>query len=118
MTAIRAYEFEISREFIQQLDDIPGLNLYGVTDPLRLEERVPTFSFTLKGWSPKDLAAELGREHIYTWDGNFYAIAVTERLGLENHGGLLRSGAVHYNTVEEIQRFGKAVHKLAVKPRL
>lgn len=117
MAAIRAYEFEISREFIKQLEDISGLQLYGLSDVLRLEERVPTFSFTLKGWSPKDLAAELGHENIFTWDGNFYALAVTEKLGLENKGGLLRSGAVHYNTIEEIQRFGDAIRKLAAKPR-
>jgi cysteine desulfurase family protein (TIGR01976 family) len=116
MAAIRAYEFEISREFIKQLEDISGLQLYGLSDVLRLEERVPTFSFTLKGWSPKDLAAELGHENIFTWDGNFYALAVTEKLGLENKGGLLRSGAVHYNTIEEIQRFGDAIRKLAAKP--
>ncbi|HEX7555695.1 MAG TPA: cysteine desulfurase-like protein, partial [Leptolinea sp.] len=117
MNAIRAYEYEISREFVKQLEDITGLQLYGITDITRLEERVPTFSFTLDGWNPKDLAAELDRENIYTWDGNFYALAVTERLGLEGKGGLLRSGAVHYNTVEEIQRFGKAVRKLAQKIR-
>jgi cysteine desulfurase family protein (TIGR01976 family) len=117
MTAIRAYEFEISREFIKQLDDISGLQLFGISDPTRLEERVPTFSFTLEGWTPNELASELGRENIYTWDGNFYALAVTERLGLEGHGGLLRSGAVHYNTIEEIQRFGSAVRKLAINSR-
>jgi cysteine desulfurase family protein (TIGR01976 family) len=116
MSAIRAYEYEISREFIQQLDDIPGLTLYGVTDIARLEERVPTFSFTLKGWTPKGLATELGKQGIYTWDGNFYALAVSERLGLEEKGGFLRVGAVHYNTVEEIQRLGETVRKLAVTP--
>ncbi len=115
MQAIRAYEYEISREFITQLEDISGLTLYGITDLTRLEERVPTFSFTLEGWTPRQLAAELDREHIYTWNGNFYALAVTERLGLEHEGGLLRSGAVHYNTIEEIQRFGEAVRKLARK---
>jgi cysteine desulfurase family protein (TIGR01976 family) len=116
MMSIRAYEFDISREFVKQLDDIPGLILYGVNDISRLEERVPTFSFTLKGWSPRDLAAELGRNKIYTWDGNFYALAVTERLGLESNGGLLRSGAVHYNTVEEIQHFGEVIRKMAAHP--
>jgi cysteine desulfurase family protein (TIGR01976 family) len=115
MQAIRAYEFEISREFVKQLDDISGLKLFGITEVSQLEQRVPTFSFTLRGWSPKELAVEFDRENIYTWDGNFYALAVTERLGLEGKGGLLRSGAVHYNTVEEIQRFGAVVRKLAGK---
>lgn len=115
MQAIRAYEFEISREFVNQLEDINGLKLYGITDLSRLDNRVPTFSFTLKGWTPKELAIEFDREQIYTWDGNFYALAVTERLGLEDKGGLLRSGAVHYNTVKEIQHFGDVVRRLARK---
>ncbi len=118
MQAIRAYEFEISREFVKQLEDISGLKLYGITDLTKLDYRVPTFSFTLDGWTPKELASALDKEKIYTWDGNFYALAVTERLGLEGQGGLLRSGAVHYNTVEEIRHFGEVVRKLArKKPR-
>lgn len=118
MQAIRAYEFEISREFVKQLEDIGGLKLYGITDLTKSHFRVPTFSFTLDGWTPQELASALDKENIYTWDGNFYALAVTERLGLEGKGGLLRSGAVHYNTVEEIQHFGEVIRKLArMKPR-
>jgi cysteine desulfurase family protein (TIGR01976 family) len=115
MQAIRAYEFEISREFIKQLEDISGLTLFGITDVSQLDQRVPTFSFTLQGWTPKDLSVELDRHGIYTWDGNFYALAVTERLGLEGKGGLLRSGAVHYNTLEEISQFGDVIRDLSRK---
>ena len=35
-------------------------------------------------------------------DGNFYALSVTERLGLEGRGGLVRVGLAHYNTAEEV----------------
>ncbi len=115
MQAIRAYEFEISREFVRQLEDISGLTLYGITDTRQLDQRVPTFSFTLQGWAPADLAAELDRRGIYTWNGNFYALAVTERLGLESIGGLLRSGAVHYNTLDEIRHFGDMVRDISRK---
>jgi cysteine desulfurase family protein (TIGR01976 family) len=115
MQAIRAYEFEISREFVKQLEDISGLTIYGITDVAQLDQRVPTFSFTLNGWTPKDLAFELDRHGIYTWDGNFYALAVTERLGLEGKGGLLRSGAVHYNTLDEVRHFGDVIRKISRK---
>ncbi len=115
MNAIRAYEHEINREFIRQLEDITGLTLFGITDMQHLDQRVPTFSFTMNGWNPKDLAAAFNRENIYTWDGNFYALAVTERLGLEGKGGLLRSGAVHYNTIDEICRFGEVVRDISKK---
>lgn len=115
MNAIRAYEYEVNREFIQQLEGVKGIHLFGIMDWSQLDRRVPTFSFTIDNWSPQDLAAALDREKIYTWDGNFYALAVTERLGLEGRGGLLRSGAVHYNTLDEIRRFGKVLRKLAEK---
>lgn len=55
----------------------------------------------------------LGEQGIYVWDGNYYALAVTERLGLEGNGGMVRIGAVHYNTVEEIKRLGDALRTMA-----
>ncbi len=87
MAAIRAYEFEINRAMLEVLEETPGLTLYGLRDERRLEQRVPTFSFTLKGWHPRQLSDRLGQERIFTWDGNYYAIGVTERLGLEERAG-------------------------------
>ncbi len=112
MSAIRAYEFELSRALLDVLEETPGVKVYGLTDRRRLEERVPTFSFTLKGWHPRQVAQALDRENIYVWDGNYYALAVTEHLRLEESGGLVRVGPVHYNTVEEIDRFGEALGKI------
>ena len=115
MTAIRAYEYEISRAMLEVLEETPGLKLYGLRDDRRLEQRVPTFSFTLKGWHPRALAERLGQERIFTWDGNYYAINVTERLGLEDKGGLLRVGPVHYNTLEEVNRLGQVLAKIVAE---
>jgi len=115
MTAIRAYEYEISRALLDVLEETPGVTIYGLTDRRRLEQRVPTVGFRLKGWHPRQLAERLGREGIYVWDGNYYALAVTERLGLEESGGMVRVGPVHYNTVEEIERFGKALGRIAAR---
>lgn len=109
MAAIRAYEFEISRAVLGVLAGIPGLHLYGLSDMERLGERVPTFSFTLKGWQPRQAAEALARQNIYVWDGNYYAINVTERLGLEQLGGMVRVGPVHYNTLEEVERLQEAL---------
>jgi len=69
-------------------------------------------SFTLEGWQPRDVAAELDKRGIYVWDGNYYALAVTERLGLEDKGGMVRVGAAHYNTLEEIGKLVDAVRSL------
>jgi len=112
MAAIRAYEYEISRATIETLKAVPGLRLYGLDDIRRLEERVPTFAFTMEGYSPHEIAEKLDQHNIYVWDGNYYALAVTERLDVEKSGGMVRVGPVHYNTVEEIERLGEALRSL------
>lgn len=116
MTAIRSYEFELSRALIEAIESAPGTRIYGITDARRLEERVPTVSFTMEGIPPRRLAERLADEGFYVWDGNYYALAVTERLELEESGGMLRVGAVHYNTLDEISRLREALHKIA-RPR-
>jgi len=113
MSAIRSYEFELSRTLLDILAETPGVKVYGITDTRQLEERVPTCAFTLEGKSPRQVAEELDEANIYVWDGNYYALGVTERLGLEGSGGMVRVGPVHYNTGEEIKRFGEALMKIA-----
>jgi cysteine desulfurase family protein (TIGR01976 family) len=113
MAAIRAYEFELSRALLSALESVRGLRLYGLADVRRLEQRVATFSFRLKNLSPREVAEKLAEQNIYVWDGNYYAINVTERLGLEDDGGMVRVGAAHYNTLEEVERLKEALLKIA-----
>ena len=113
MSAVRAYEFELSRALIETIQSVPGTRIYGLTDMKRLDERVPTVSFTLEGKHPKDIANKLGDEGFYVWDGHYYALAVVERLGLLEQGGMVRVGPTHYNTLDEIARFGEALKKIA-----
>ena len=61
---------------------------------------------------PREVAEKLGERDIYVWDGNYYALMVTESLGLEESGGMVRVGPVHYNTVEEIERFGEVLGRV------
>jgi len=112
MSAIAAYELDINKALTEGLRSVPGLHLYGITDMERMHQRVPTFSFTLQGHTPRAVAEALARENIYVWNGNFYALTVTERLGLEERGGLVRVGLTHYNTYEEIQRLVDALHRI------
>ena len=109
LRAIRTYEFELSQALLDVLEETPGVTVYGITDRQRQAERVPTVSFNLKGKHPRQVAEELDKAGIYVWDGNYYAMAVTERLGLEASGGMVRVGPVHYNTVEELARFSEAL---------
>jgi len=103
MTAIRAYELDLCRQLVAGLQAIPGLHVAGIVDPARFGQRVPTVSFTIAGLTPHAIATWLASANIFAWDGNFYAPAVTERLGLEERGGLLRVGLAHYNTPQEVQ---------------
>jgi selenocysteine lyase/cysteine desulfurase len=89
---------------LRGLAEIPGLRLYGISDPARVSSRCPTFAVRIAGHRPAELAAKLGERGIFTWDGNYYALNLTERLGVEQHGGFLRIGLVHYNTEEEVDR--------------
>ena len=113
MTAMKEYEKTLSRALIEGLSSIKGLHIWGITDLDQLDRRVPTVSFTLEGWAPRDVAAELDKHGIYVWDGNYYALAVMDRLGLEDKGGMVRVGAAHYNTLEEIGKLVEAVRALA-----
>ena len=112
MAAIEAYELELKHSLIEGLGAIPGLQIRGITSPHALQQRVPTFSFTLQGWTPREVAEALGGRGINVWDGNFYALSVTERLGLEEQGGLVRVGLAHYNTQAEIDRLVEALGSL------
>ena len=112
LSAVQAYEVTLSRALLENLQEVPGLRLYGIADERRFEWRVPTFSFTVKGWTPRQVAERLAGQGINVWNGNFYALAVTQRLGLESSGGLVRVGATHYNTVEEVQKFGEVLRSL------
>lgn len=103
--AIHTCEHELSRQMIQGLQRIPGVTVYGITALDRVSCRTATFGMRVEGYTPRGLAEELGDRGIFTWNGNFYALGLTEKLGIESDGGLLRVGLVHYNTPEEIDRF-------------
>jgi len=102
--AIQAHERRLIEIMLAGLEPIRGLRLYGIGHPAQPGSRCPTFAVRLAGRTPLELARKLGDEGIFTWDGNYYAIDLSERLGLENDGGFLRIGFVHYNTEEEAGR--------------
>mgnify|MGYP001354182359 CR=1 FL=1 len=108
LAAIQDYERTLSEQLVAGLQRIPGVRVYGITDKRRFAQRVATVSFTLNGYTPSQVAQELGAQNIYVWDGNYYAVELVQRLGLAPHG-MVRVGAVHYNTAQEIDRVLQAV---------
>lgn len=113
MTAIQAYEQELSNLLIPGLMQIPGIKIYGITDAARFQGRTPTVGIRLEGQSPRSVAQEMGDRGIFVWNGHFYAIDLTERLGIESSGGLVRLGFVHYNTPEEVHRLLNVLESLS-----
>ena len=112
-TLIEAHEARLTQRLVDGLQAVPGLRIYGITDPHQMADRLSTISFTLEGKTPRQVAGRLGEAGINVWDGNFYAQAVTERLELEDRGGLVRIGAVHYNTEGEVDRLLTALAQIA-----
>jgi cysteine desulfurase family protein (TIGR01976 family) len=110
-----AYESRLIYRLIEGLQAIPGVCIYGITDAQRARERCSTLSLRIGNHHPTAIATFLGERGIFTWDGNYYALNLTERLGVESHGGLLRIGLVHYNTAEEVDRLLAALREFAAK---
>ncbi|MBI2238095.1 MAG: cysteine desulfurase-like protein [Actinobacteria bacterium] len=104
MEAVRAYETTLSGRFLEGLAGLPHVRLYGLRDPDRVDERTPTFAVRVADRHPAETAKELGERGIFVWDGDYYAIELMERLGLQDSGGAVRIGFCHYNTAEEVDR--------------
>jgi cysteine desulfurase family protein (TIGR01976 family) len=102
--AIRDYETQLALRLLDGLAARPRFRVWGITKRDQLAWRVPTVSITAADRTPLQIAEHLAGREIYVWNGNMYALELTERLGLEETGGLLRLGMVHYNTLEEVDR--------------
>src|SRR5205807_4735132 len=110
--AIGGYERNLGGRLLGGLARIPGLRVWGVTDPARFAERVPTAAVTHAGHSPQRLAEELAKRGIFVWAGNFYAQELIDTLGLADAGGVLRIGLLHYNTSAEVERLLTALGEI------
>ncbi len=107
------YETGLIWRLIDGLKAIPTCRVYGITDPQRSAERCSTLSLRLGNHHPTAIAKFLGDRGIFTWDGNYYALNLSERLGAESEGGMLRIGLVHYNTADEVDRLLASLHEFA-----
>ncbi len=110
--AIHQHEREMTERMIAGLLAIPGLKLYGISDPQRFDNRCATFVVRIEGHTPLELATKLGERGFFAWDGNYYALNLTEQLDVERLGGFLRIGLVHYNTTEEVDKMLRALREI------
>jgi cysteine desulfurase family protein (TIGR01976 family) len=101
--AIVPYEQHLAAMLLEGLAAMPDVKVWGITDPARRSQRVPTVAITHRRFTPRQIAESLAARGIFVWHGNFYALPLTEALGLEPEG-LLRIGLLHYNTEQEVAR--------------
>jgi len=113
MAAIGGHERELTRRFLSGSHEIRAVRLYGIGDASRADERTPTFALRIGDLHPRHVAEELARRGVFAWDGNYFALAVMERLGLEETGGAVRIGFCHYNTSDEVDRVLEELDRVA-----
>jgi cysteine desulfurase family protein (TIGR01976 family) len=111
-SAIHQHERALLVRMMNGLKKIPRLKIYGITDPARFDDRCTTFAIRIEGHTPLELATKLGERGFFTWDGNYYALNLTEHLDVEKSGGFLRIGLVHYNTADEVDRLLAALQEI------
>ncbi len=104
MSAIENYEMSLSRRFLEGLQRLQGIRLFGLAELNTLNRRTPTFALRVDGQSPAETAQRLGNRGVFVWNGHFYAVELIKQLGLEDSGGVVRVGFVHYNTAQEADR--------------
>jgi|SRR5580658_2640539 cysteine desulfurase family protein (TIGR01976 family) len=114
--SIHRHEHVLMNRLIAGISQIPQLKLYGITDPDCFTWRCPTLAVRVvnqtTNQTPLVLATKLGERGFFTWDGNYYAVNLAERLDVEKTGGFLRIGLVHYNTIEEVDRLLLALKEI------
>jgi cysteine desulfurase family protein (TIGR01976 family) len=110
--AIRTYEAQLSRAMLDMLAKA-NATVYGITASDQISSRTPTLCFNLPGIAPAKVTEELARQNIGVRDGHMYSPRLMNRLGLTKESGAVRASLVHYNTVEEVQRFGSALAEIA-----
>ncbi len=110
--AIHEHERGLLERMMTGLKKIRGLKIYGITDPARFDERCATLAVRIENHTPLELSTKLGERGFFTWDGNYYALNLTEHLDVEKSGGFLRIGLVHYNTVDEVDRLLAALREI------
>jgi cysteine desulfurase family protein (TIGR01976 family) len=74
--------------------------------------RTPTLSFTVSRMRPRQVAGELARRGVCAWDGDFYSRELFDAIGVNETGGAVRLGLMHYNTVDEVDHLVDSISAL------
>jgi len=110
--AVRDYEAQLSRAMLDALANVKA-TVYGISAKAEIAQRTPTLCFNLPGLAPAKVTEELAKRDIGVRDGHMYSPRLMKRFGLTKESGAVRASLVHYNTVEEVRRFGSALAEMA-----
>ena len=105
---IGEYERKLGARLLSGLHNLSNVRVLGPRD---MTGRVPTVSIVHANHPAAAVAEHLDRRGIFVWHGNFYALNLSETLGLEPHG-MVRLGLLHYNTADEVDRLLDALREL------
>lgn len=108
---MQVYERQLAEKMVTGLQDISGVTIAGITDTDQFDQRVATVIFVKDGYTADEVAQHLTKHNIFAWSGDYYAVEVMARLGRED-SGMVRVGAVHYNTMEEIDKMLNVIEML------
>jgi cysteine desulfurase family protein (TIGR01976 family) len=115
LTAVEEYEKGVSRAMLEGVGDVPGLNqmphvkVYGITDPGRVDERDPTFSFEVEGVSQDEVVKRLWIDHAIALRAEDFYSRVHDYY---EKPGLIRASFVQYNTQEEAEGLLRALAEM------
>jgi cysteine desulfurase family protein (TIGR01976 family) len=115
MSTIRAYERDLTGPLLHGLASVPGLTIHGIRAPSRVADRVPTVAISIRNHTPESTNRHLADAGINAWHGTMYTPDLMRALGLDDAGGVVRIGLLHYNTAEEIERLVATLGGLAAR---
>jgi len=97
MAAVNRYESQVFDWLSDALRSMAHVQVIGSP-----RYRTPTLSFTVSRMRPRQVTSELARRGVCAWDGDFWSRELFDALGVNEAGGAVRLGLMHYNTPEEV----------------
>ncbi len=116
MQAIRHYERSLTALALRRLRDVPGATVYGISNPDAAAYRLPHILFRLAGLAPSDVVGSLLEKNVRVSHGNGGSPRLVRALGLPEDEGGVAASMLHFNNVQEIERFADALHETVPHP--
>ena len=111
MQVAHEHQQSLTETFLRGAAAIDGVTLYGPDST----KRTSTFALRVRDQHPDETARWFADSGVFVWNGNYYALAVMEALGLEDSGGAVRIGFCQYSTADEVDFVLETLDKVAAR---